>query len=35
MKPILKRALMWLYMREFISPVTVARLFHRFDLKGH
>jgi hypothetical protein len=34
-KTILKRAVMWAYCREYICAATVAKVFARFDLKGH
>lgn len=35
MRTILKRVVMWLYLRELCNASTVAWVFDRFDLKGH
>lgn len=35
MRTILKRAVMWLYLRELCNARVVAWVFERFDLKGH
>lgn len=33
MKTILKRVVMWLYLRDRISSITVVKMFNLFDLK--
>jgi hypothetical protein len=35
MRTVLKRFVMWAYCHEFICAATVAKVFDRFDLKGH
>lgn len=35
MKTLLKRVVMWSYCRGWIRAATVAKVFSRFDLKGH
>jgi len=34
-KTLLKSLVMWLYCHEYICAATVAKVFARFDLKGH
>lgn len=35
LKTLLKRAVMWLYLRELCNARAVAWVFDRFDLKEH
>lgn len=35
LKTLLKRVVMWLYLRDRISSMTVVKAFSLFDLKEH